>query len=116
MFSSISSNIFQNNTKMLKEQWWEMQRRHKEKQQLQAYLEEAVEAHHIEHVAQKARKVAKTKTREETKKRWPVEKEDKRKWMEYLQQLQDKVLVKNTNLLKGIKESQITESKHKKKQ
>jgi len=74
-----------------------------------------VEAHHIEHVAQKARKVAKTKIREETKKRWPAEKEDKRKWMEYLQQLQDKVLVKNTNLLKGIKESQITGSKHKKK-
>jgi len=56
-----------------------MQRRHKEKQWLLAYLEEAVEAHCIKHAAQKIRKIAKAKTREEAKKWRLIEEEEKRK-------------------------------------
>ena len=45
-----------------------MQRRHNEEQQLQAHLKEVAEACHIEHTAQKARKIAEAKMREEAKK------------------------------------------------
>ena len=45
-----------------------MQRRHKEKQQLQAHLEEVAETHHVEHIAQKARKITKAKIREKAEK------------------------------------------------
>jgi len=45
-----------------------MQRRHKEEQQLLAHLKETVEAHCVEHVAQKARKEIETKVRKEAKK------------------------------------------------
>ena len=41
------------------------------------------------------------------------EEEEKRKRLEYICQLQDKVLVENTALLEGTKGSQIVESKHK---
>jgi len=41
-------------------------------------------------VAQKARKMAKTKIREKAKKQRLAEKEEKRIWLEYLKQLQDK--------------------------
>ena len=68
MFSSILSNISQNNSEMLEEQWQKMQRRHKEEQQLQAHLEEVAETHHVEHIAQKARKITKAKIREKAEK------------------------------------------------
>jgi len=45
-----------------------MPRRHKEKQQLQAHLEEVVETCHVKCGAQKVRKIAKVKAREEAEK------------------------------------------------
>jgi len=57
-------------------------------------------------MAQKARMEAEAKTREEAKRQRVVEKEEKRKRMlEYLQQLQDKVLEEEVALLKGAKGS-----------
>ena len=50
-------------------------------------MKEAVEACYIKHVAQKAKKVAKAKIREEAKKKRIAEEEEKRKRLEYLQQL-----------------------------
>ena len=88
-----------------------MQKRYKKEQWLLACLEEAVEACHIEHVAQKARKEAKTKAREEAEKQGLAEEEDKRKQMEYLQQLQNKVLTEDATLLGGAEEFQIIGSK-----
>ena len=51
MSSLIPSNISQSDVDMLEEQCCEMQRWHEEEKQLQAQLEEATEARHIEHVA-----------------------------------------------------------------
>ena len=68
MFFSILSDISQNNTKMLEQQYQEIQRKHKEEQLLQACLEEVAEACHIEQAIQKARNVAKIKIREKAKK------------------------------------------------
>ena len=79
MFSSIFSNISQHNTDMLEEQCHEMQRRHEEKQQLQAYLEEAVEVCHVEHATQKMRKMAEAKIRKKAKKQRIIEEEKKKK-------------------------------------
>jgi len=45
-----------------------MQRKHEEKQQLQAQLEEAAKVYYIEYATQKTRKLAKTKTKKEAKK------------------------------------------------
>jgi len=50
-------------------------------------LKEAAEACHVKCTAQKARKVAKAKTREEVKKWRLVKKKEKKKQMEYLRQL-----------------------------
>jgi len=87
MSSSIHSNIFQNDTKVLKKQWQEMQWRHREKQLL-IQLEEVVKSRQAEHVAQKTRKEAETKAREEAERRRVVEEEKKKKrTLEYLQQL-----------------------------
>ena len=91
-----------------------MQRRHKKKQQLQVHLEEAAKACHIKCVAQKVRKVVKAKTREEAKKRRLAEKENKRKKLEYLQQLQDEVLAKDVTLLESTEGSQVIKTKYKK--
>jgi len=44
MSSSIHSNIFQNDTEMLKKQQQEMQQRHKEEKWLFAQLEEVVKS------------------------------------------------------------------------
>ena len=77
MFFPIPSDIFQNDAKMLKEQWYKIKKRHKEKQWLQA--------HYIECAAQKARKMAKAKIRKEIKKWRLAEEEDKRKQIKYLQ-------------------------------
>jgi len=58
-----------------------------------------------EHVAQKARKEAETKVREKAKKRRVTKKEEKKKrTLEYLQQLQDKVLAEDAALLKSTEE------------
>ena len=98
---------------MLGQQYLEMQRRHKEEQQLQTWLEEAAVICHIEHTAQKIKKIVKAKVREKAKKQRLVDKEEKIKWLEYLKQLQDKVLAKNTTLWGGTKTSQVVGSKYK---
>ena len=77
-------------------------------------MEETVEACYVEHIAQKARKVVEAKIREEAEKRRLVEEKKKKKRLEYLQQLQDKVLVKDATLLESAEGSQIVGSKHKK--
>ena len=70
--------------------------------------------HWAEHIAQKARKEVEAKAREEVERQRVVEEEEKRKRMlEYLQQLQDKVLEKEAALLEGTDRFQITESKYK---
>jgi len=48
-------------------------------------LQEAVEAHHIEHADQKARREVEAKAKEEAKKQKIVE--EKKKKLEYIQQL-----------------------------
>jgi len=59
--------------------------------------------------AQKARKEVKAKAREEAERRRVAEeKKKKKKMLEYLQQLQDKVLEEDTTLLEGTERSQIT--------
>jgi len=47
-------------------------------------LEEVVEVCHLKHAAQKARKMAEAKAREETEKQRLVEKKKKKKQLEYL--------------------------------
>ena len=70
--------------------------------------------HWAEHIAQKTRKEVEAKAREEVERQRVVEEEEKRKRMlEYLQQLQDKVLEKEAALLEGTDGFQITESKYK---
>ena len=44
MFFPIPSNIFQNDAKILKEQWYEIKKRHKEKQWLQAHYIECADS------------------------------------------------------------------------
>ena len=68
MSSPIFSDISQNDTEMLEEQYFEMQQRHKKEQWLLAYLKEAVEAHYVEHAVQKVRKEAEAKVREKAEK------------------------------------------------
>jgi len=53
---------------MFEEQHNEMQRRYKEKQQLQVHLEEAVETCCVECAAQKAKKATEAKAREKAEK------------------------------------------------
>ena len=65
MSSSAHSNISQNDAEMLEEQRHEMQQWHKEEQQSLLQLQEAVKAHCAEHVAQKARREAEAKAKEE---------------------------------------------------
>jgi len=68
----------------------------------------------VEHAAQKARKIAKAKIRKETKKWRLVEEEDKKKWIEYLQQLWNEVLAKNIAILGDNEVFQVIGSKQKK--
>ena len=63
-------------------------------QQFLLYLQEAVEACHIEYVAQKARREVEAKAREETKKQRITQ--EKKKKLEYIQQLQDKMIAEDT--------------------
>ena len=55
-----------------------MQRKYEEKQQLQVHLKEAAETCCVKCAAQKARKAAETKTREEAEKQKFIEEEEKR--------------------------------------
>ena len=77
------------------------------------YLQETVEAHCVEHAAQKARWKVEAKTKEEAKKQRLVEEEKKKKQLEYLQQLQDEVLAKDATLLEDAERFQVMGSKYK---
>ena len=102
MSSPIYSNISQNNAEVLEKQQQEIQQRHKEEQWLLVQLEDAMKSYWAEHVAQKTRKEAEAKAREEAKKRMVAEEEKKKKrTLEYLQQLQNKMLKEDTALLEG---------------
>ena len=91
-----------------------MQRRHKKEQQLLAQLEEAAKLHWAEHTAQKARREAEAKAKEEAERQRVVEEEERKKRMiEYFQQLQDKVLEEEAALLEGAEGSQVMGSKRK---
>ena len=114
MSSPAPSNISQNDAKILKKQWQEMQQRHEEQQQLLAQLEEAAKLRQAECTAQKARREAEAKAKEEAERQRVVEEEErKKKTMEYLQRLRDKVLEEEAALLEGAEGSQVTGSKHK---
>ena len=91
-----------------------MQWRHEEEQQLLAQLEEAAKLHQAEHAAQKARREAEAKAKEEAERQRVVEEEKRKKrMMEYLQRLWDKVLEEEAALLEGAEGSQAMGSKHK---
>ena len=62
-------------------------------------MEEAVKSHQAEYATQKARKEAKKKRIAEEKKK------KKKRTLEYIQQLWDKMLVKDAILLEGAKRS-----------
>ena len=82
MSFSNPSDISQNNTKMLEEQCHKIQRQHKEEQQSLLHLQEAVEACHAKHVAQKAKREVEAKAKKKTKK-WRIV--EKKKKLEYIQ-------------------------------
>ena len=67
---------------MLKKQHRKMQRWHEEEQQSLFCLQEVVEAHHVEYAAQKAKREAEAKAKEEAKK-WMIAEEKKK--FEYIQ-------------------------------
>jgi len=69
------------------------------------------EACHIQCAAQKARRIAKTKKRKKAEKRRIIEKK-KKKRLEYIQQLQDKVLVEDATLLESTGSFQIVGTKY----
>ena len=74
-----------------------------------------MEAYHVECMAQKARREVEAKAKEEAKRRRIVEKKKKKKKkLEYIQQLQDKMIVENATLLEGTEGSQGMGSEHKK--
>jgi len=115
MSSSTPSNISQNDAEILEKQWQEMQWRYKEEQWLLAQLEEVVKLYQTEHMAQKARRKVEEKAWEEAERQRVAEEEErKRRMVEYLQQLQDKVLEEEAALLEGAEESQVMGSKCKK--
>ena len=65
MSSPAHSDVSQNDAEMLEEQRRQMQRRHEEEQQSLLRLQEAAEACCAERVAQKARREAEAKAKEE---------------------------------------------------
>jgi len=81
MSSLALSNIYQNDAKLLEEQYHEMQRWHEEEQQSLLQLQETAEAYYTEHVAQKARREAEVKAKEEAEKQKIAEKKKK---LEYI--------------------------------
>jgi len=112
MFSPTPSDISQNDAEMLKEQWQEMQRRYEEEQRSLLRLQEVAEARHTEYAAQKARKEAEAKAKEEAKRQKVAEEEKRKKrTVEYLQQLWNKVLEEEAALLEGAEGSQVAGSK-----
>jgi len=65
-------------------------------------------------VAQKARREAEAKAKEEAERQRVAEKEERKKrTVEYLQRLQDKVLEEEATLLEGAERSQVVGSKRK---
>jgi len=114
MSSPTPSNISQNDAEVFEKQWQEMQWRHEEEQRLLAQLEEAMKLRRAECTAQKARSKAEEKAQEEAERQRVAEEEERKKRMvEYLQRLWNKVLEKEAALLEGAEGSQITESKYK---
>ena len=114
MSSPAPSDISQNDAEALEKQWWEIQWRHKEEQRSLLWLQEAAEARRAEHVAQKARREVEAKAKEEAERQRVAEEEERKKRMvEYLQQLQDKVLEEEAALLEGAEGSQVAGSKRK---
>ena len=93
------SDISQNDAELLKEQ-----------QQSLLQLQETAEVCCVEHVAQKARREAEAKAKEEAEKQRIAEEKKK---LEYIQQLQDKMLEEEATLLEGAEGSQVAGSKHK---
>ena len=82
----VPSDISQNNAKILKKQWQEIQQRHEKEQQLLEQLEEVAKSHQAEHAAQKAKREAKEKAQEEAERQRVAEEEKRKKrTMEYLQ-------------------------------
>ena len=68
--------------------------------------------HWAKHTAQKARREVEKNAREEAERQRVVEEEErKRRMVEYLQWLQDKMLEKEAALLEGAEGSQVMESK-----
>jgi len=74
----------------------------------------AVKTYQAEHVAQKARKKVEAKVRKEAKKKRIAKEKKKKKTLEYLQQLQNKILAEETALLNGTRGSQVIGTKHRK--
>jgi len=93
----------------------EMQQWHKEKQQSLFQLQKAAEAHYTEHVAQKARRKVEAKAEEEAKRQRVAKEKKKKRTMEYLQQLWNKILEKEAALLEmeRAEGSQVMGSKYK---
>ena len=65
MSSPAPSDISQNDAEMLEEQRWEMQQWHEEEQQSLLWLQKAAEACCAERAAQKARREAEARAKEE---------------------------------------------------
>jgi len=73
----------------------------------------AAEARHAECVAQKARREVEAKAKEEAERQRVAEEEERKKrMMEYLQRLRDKVLEEEATLLEGAEGSQVMGSKY----
>ena len=66
----------------------------------------------MEHAAQKARREVEAKAKKKAK-RWRIAEEKKRKKLEYIQQLQNKMIAEDTTLLESTEKSQVARSKHK---
>ena len=115
MSSPALSDIFQNDTEMLEEQYWEMQQRHEEELLFLLQLQKAAEARHAERVAQKARREMEARAKKEAERqRVAEEKKRKKRTREYLQRLWDKVLEEEAAILEGAEGSQVAGSKRKK--
>ena len=85
MFSSVYSDISQDDTEILEKQWQEKQWRYEEEQWLLVQLEEVAKLCQAECIAQKARREAEEKTREEAEKQRVVKEEEReRRMVEYL--------------------------------
>jgi len=75
MSSPASSDISQDDAKMLEEQHCEMQQRHDQEEQSLLQLQKAAEAYYVECVAQKARRKVEAKAKEEAERQRVAEEE-----------------------------------------